>query len=104
MVQEVKKHKLLKTCFYCESVFSTSRSAQGDHMPIPRRYEGDLTVPCCKTCHEAKDNINLENWSNEMWMNVIADFPKLSRDTRLFLAKAMAVCQDALHDLDRRAA
>jgi hypothetical protein len=71
-------------------------------MPVPRRNGGTDTVPCCKTCHEAKDNIPLRDWPVEMWANIFNDFPKLSRDTRLFLGKTIACFTDACSDLERK--
>lgn len=38
----------------------------------------------------------LQDWNVEMYGKVIADFPALSRETRIFLAKAINIVQDAL--------
>jgi hypothetical protein len=89
-----RDNKKLETCYYCETVFTTLRSAMGDHFPVPRRNGGLDVVPCCKTCHEAKDSISLYQWNNEMLLDVVRDFPKLSKNTRLFLAKWLSCVTD----------
>jgi 5-methylcytosine-specific restriction endonuclease McrA len=94
-----RSHLKLKTCFYCNTVFSISQSAIGDHFPLPKRNGGTNTVPCCKTCHDAKDNLSLYQWNNEMISAVIKDFPRLSTHTRIFLAKAIAVLSDYQNDI-----
>ena len=38
----------------------------------------------------------MDDWNSKMIAKVMADFPKLSRETRLFLAKAVTLFQDAL--------
>lgn len=86
-----KKDNILRECFYCGITFSTARSAEGDHFPTPKRFGGLSTVPACRTCHEAKDNIGLKNWSIEMWNEVLADFPKMSVATRLFIGKVVSL-------------
>lgn len=97
----MSKNRKLETCFYCDCVFSTSHSAWGDHFPVPRRNGGIETVPCCKTCHDAKDNISLENWTVQMMVDVINDFPKMSRSTRLFLGRVASVVSD-INELNRQ--
>jgi hypothetical protein len=89
-----RKGNKLQTCFYCDTVFVTSPSAMGDHFPVPRRNSGIETVPCCVTCHNAKDNLRILDWSGNMIASVIADFPKLSAHTRIFLAKTLAIISD----------
>ena len=88
-------HRRHLTCWYCDCTYSISKSAVGDHFPIPKRHGGLDTVPCCQQCHSLKDRIKLEDWSNAMIFKVVADFPKLSRETRIFLAKSIALFQDA---------
>jgi len=89
-----RKGNELQTCIYCETVFTTSPSAVGDHFPVPARNGGTVTVPCCSTCHNAKDNLNIADWGPEMMSSVIADFPKLSPHTRIFLARTLALITD----------
>lgn len=84
-----------KTCFYCDAIFTISSSAPGDHFPVPKRLGGTATVPCCRECHSLKDRIGLGDWSWPMIAKVLNDFPKLSRETRIFLAKTMCILQDA---------
>jgi hypothetical protein len=97
-----KRDNKLETCFYCNTTFSTSRSAVGDHFPLPKRHGGTETVPCCKTCHDAKDNLSIYEWSNEMVCSVINDFPKLSAHTRIFLAKTIAALSDYQSDMQQQ--
>jgi len=91
----MSNHRVHRTCVYCDSVYSVSRSAVGDHFPIPKRLGGLDTVDCCQQCHSLKDRIKLEDWNTAMISKVSADFPKLSRETRIFLAKAITLFQDA---------
>lgn len=90
------------TCFYCDAVFAVSPSAVGDHFPIPQRHGGTESVPCCRECHSLKDRLSLNDWNGPMIAKVIGDFPRLSRETRIFLAKAMCAVQDALADQGSR--
>jgi hypothetical protein len=39
--------------------------------------------------------MQLDDWNWAMVGRIIADFPNLSRETRIFLAKAIVVIQDA---------
>lgn len=89
------KHRIHETCFYCDATFSISCSAVGDHFPVPKRHGGNETVPCCKECHSLKDRIKLDDWNSIMLGKIAADFPKFNRETRIFLAKAIALFQDA---------
>ena len=93
-------HRVHRDCYYCGCVFVTSRTAQGDHFPVPRRNGGTDVVPCCSECHKLKDTIPLSRWSVEMFGKVIADYPKMSRETRLFLGKCMALFTDAVADAE----
>ena len=74
-------------CFYCGAL--VSGNGEGDHFPIPKNAGGTETVPCCESCHDMKDRFSLEAWPVEWIGKVIADFPNLSRETRLFLAKCL---------------
>ena len=77
------------TCYYCDALVSAGGG--GDHFPVPDNCGGVVTVACCLSCHDMKDRFNLDRWP-EPWINkVIADFPKLSRETKIFLAKTMAL-------------
>lgn len=84
-----------QVCFYCDAIYAASASSIGDHFPVSRRHGGIAAVPCCRECHSLKDRIKLDDWTGVMITKVINDFPKLSRETRIFLAKAMALFQDA---------
>lgn len=96
----MNKHRHLQTCFYCDVVFSTARSAEGDHFPVPRRHGGKQTVPCCRACHELKDNLSMNDWSLQMVAEVVKDVPRFNRFTRIFLAKAMMMYLDISADLE----
>ena len=78
-------------CFYCGALVKSSKSAQGDHFPIPHACGGSVCVPCCKSCHDMKDSFRLENWPVEWFSHVLMDFPKMSRETRIFFAKLAAM-------------
>jgi hypothetical protein len=88
------KHLEKRVCFYCDAVYVVSGSSLGDHFPIPKRYGGEITVPCCRECHSLKDRISIGEWNLQMAQKVISDFPKLSRESRIFLAKLMNVVLD----------
>jgi hypothetical protein len=79
-------------CFYCG--MPTPAKSMGDHMPIPRRNGGTMTVPACISCHQLKDSFSLAEWSPEMACAVIRDMPLVGRETRIFLAKMLAVASD----------
>ena len=88
-----------KICFYCDCVFSASASSFGDHFPVPKRNGGIDCVPCCQSCHDLKDRTNIEDWNGIMLQKVTSDMPKLSRETRLFLAKAVMMFSDCQSQL-----
>ena len=74
-------------CFYCGACISGN--GKGDHFPLPKNCGGTVTVPCCLSCHDMKDRFSVGQWPTEWLSAVIADMPKMSRETRLFLAKAI---------------
>jgi hypothetical protein len=73
-----------------------SGNGKGDHFPLPLRNGGDVTVPCCVSCHDMKDRYPLNVWPLEWILKVVQDFPNLSRETKIFLAKAMFLYSDGL--------
>lgn len=79
---------LHKQCFYCGALIT--RNGKGDHFPVPSRAGGTATVPCCESCHDMKDRFNINDWPQDWIDKVTADFPLLSRETKLFLAKVIA--------------
>lgn len=85
----------MKICFYCGCCVA-ERYGRGDHFPIPARCGGSDTVDCCVSCHDMKDRFPLDRWPEEWMATVIADFPKLSRETKIFLAKVAGIHADAL--------
>ena len=78
-----------KVCFYCGAL--VGGNGAGDHFPLPKSCGGDLTVPCCLSCHDMKDRFILSDWPVEWVEKVVGDFPKLSRETKIFLAKVLRV-------------
>jgi hypothetical protein len=91
----MSKHLEHRNCFYCDAIYVTSKSSIGDHFPVPQRLGGTATVPCCRECHSLKDRISLGSWNNAMLSKVFLDWPKMSRETRLFLAKCAVAIQEA---------
>lgn len=79
-------------CFYCGAL--VSGSGIGDHFPLPKRHGGEATVPCCVSCHDMKDRFPLDPWPVEWISKICSDFPALSRETRIFLAKSMSLYSD----------
>lgn len=80
-------------CFYCSGRVRTT--GVGDHFPLPKRHGGTLTVPCCESCHDMKDRFPLDRWPLEWIGIVIEQWPVLRRETRIFLAKSIALYSDA---------
>ena len=85
-----REHKI---CWYCNALVA-ERHGQGDHFPTPERNGGVECVPCCTSCHDMKDRFPLGKWPMEWVEKVMADFPKVSRETRIFLAKVFALVSD----------
>ena len=90
-----------KYCFYCEAIV-TRKTGVGDHFPIPQRHGGKETVDCCESCHDMKDRIALENWPVNWTASIIRDFPQMSRETRLFMAKSIQLTMDAMNQSKAR--
>ena len=83
-------------CFYCDGLVRRSSKLSGDHFPIPKRHGGTIIVPCCQSCHDMKDRFDIYQWPAEWLPVIINDFPNLNRETRIFLAKALALVTDTL--------
>ncbi len=83
----------MKTCFYCGAL--VTKDCEDDHFPLPYNVGGTETVPCCKSCHSMKDRYPLGDWPIEWVSKMLEDFPKLSRETRIFLAKALRLFAEA---------
>ncbi len=98
----------IKYCFYCDACIEEGLEER-DHFPIPKSAGGTNTVDCCFICHSMKDRFNIDNWSPSWVLKVQMDFPKFSRETRIFLAKTIktlyqqkeAICQKSKHSLPR---
>jgi len=83
-------------CFYCGATIANAKGRlEMDHFPIPKEAGGQEVVACCVGCHDMKDRISLAEWSSEAIASVTADFPKLSRFTRIFLARALRIAFSA---------
>lgn len=78
-------------CFYCDGLVARRSQSLGDHFPIPKRFGGDVIVPCCESCHDMKDRFRLEDWPVEWVSRAISEFPKLSREARIFFAKIIVM-------------
>lgn len=91
-----------RTCFYCGA--NVSKGNVGDHTPIPKRNGGTMTVTCCQSCHDMKDRYPLGEWPVEWIAVVIADYEKMSRETKIFLAKAVAAFSDVTKRINERKA
>ncbi len=85
-----------KICFYCGAL--VSGSGKGDHFPIPEECGGIECVPCCISCHDMKDRFPLEKWPIGWMSKIIEDFPKLNRETKIFLAKAIRIFSIAMKE------
>ena len=79
-----------KSCYYCNALISAYH-VEEDHFPIPEKMGGIDTVPCCISCHDMKDRFRLEYWPKEWIDKVVEDFPKLNRETKIFLAKSIRI-------------
>jgi hypothetical protein len=83
-----------RNCFYCGAILNRQSAGAGDHFPIPVRHGGTSVVPCCETCHDMKDRFLIDDWPLDWFMPFIEDYPKLSRQSRLLLAKILTMAQD----------
>ena len=89
----MKSKRPLKQCFYCGALLRTRHEL--DHFPIPYNVGGTEVVPCCQSCHDMKDRFKFENWPHEWTNRIIADYPLLSRETKLFLAVSIRLFAEA---------
>lgn len=90
-----KHRKCGAECAYCGALVRAD-SREMDHMPIPHRHGGEDVVPCCMSCHDMKDRFRLEHWP-VAWKAIVAkEFPLLSRETKLWLAKTLTIMADAI--------
>ncbi len=80
----------LTACFYCQALVARN-NLEMDHFPIPESAGGQVTVPACRGCHDMKDRFNIEDWPAGWLAKVMLDFPRLSRETKIFLAKALGM-------------
>jgi len=85
------------TCFYCDATLQAEgikQSYEKDHFPIPDRLGGKDLVYSCVQCHNMKDRFKVGSWSVEWVGRIIQDFPNLSRESRIFLAKTIDAMMD----------
>ncbi len=78
------------TCFYCDVPIPRSR-LEMDHMPVPDRCGGDSLVPACIVCHDLKDRVSLLHLPVEFLEDFMRDFSRLSRNSRIIMAKLYAI-------------
>lgn len=76
-------------CFYCDTLLSAGQ-LETDHFPIPEACGGIATVRCCVACHDMKDRFAVTSWPAEWIEQILGDFPRMRRPTRIFLARCMA--------------
>lgn len=109
-------------CFYCERTLDIH---QHDHYPVPRRAGGTRVVAACLLCHELKDRIPLAYWDSaalgaamreligsrleslrdflpetafeRCYLDIEADWNKLSPVARLVSAKMRSILEDHLY-------
>ncbi len=86
-----------KECWYCGALISNT-GGQGDHFPVPKRHVGLNVIPCCLVCHDMKDRFVFDNWPLSWWEPIIKDFPKLSRETKIMIAKVISVGMDQIKE------
>lgn len=77
-------------CWYCRK--DVVRIEQ-DHMPIPKRHEGELTVAACIECHHIKDRMNYEDWPLLFKANLLSHMMK-TREGRIYLGWIIATLID----------
>lgn len=82
-----------KVCFYCRAPLLNG-SYQNDHFPIPDRNGGKITVPACLPCHDMKDRMRFDEWPEDLVLSVLDGLQDLNRETRIFLAKVLAMASD----------
>jgi hypothetical protein len=83
-----------KFCFYCGCTL-VAGNKQDDHFPTPDRHGGTATVASCNSCHDMKDRIDVGDWNPEWFGIVMDDLQNAKKETRVFLAKAIAIMLDA---------
>lgn len=88
-----------RNCFYCGAIV-WSRQSMGDHFPTPFAVGGSTVVPACESCHHMKDNFSFKLWPSSWVSKVVADFPLLSRETKIFLAKAIRIIAEHYCEYD----
>lgn len=92
-----RKNAEYEYCFYCSvAIVARKHDQLGDHFPIPKRFGGKETVPCCEPCHDMKDRLNLDTWPVEWVSKIIQDFPQMSRETKIFIGKMFFVLTDQI--------
>lgn len=79
-----------ETCFYCGALVAKN-DREYDHFPVPREAGGVDVVCSCRTCHSMKDRFTLDSWPAEWISAIVAQFPSLNRETKLYIAKMLSV-------------
>lgn len=91
----MKKKRSNLRCYFCDALIAGSNEV--DHFPIAERHGGKLTVPICLSCHDMKDRFCLKDWPDSWRDTFIKEFPKLSRETKLYLAKSINIINEILN-------
>jgi hypothetical protein len=85
-------------CYYCGGLYCHSSGAVGDHFPEPRCTGGTETVPCCNACHDMKDRIPFTEWRSGALTEIMNDWHKFGRYTRIFLASYVCLTSGVTGD------
>lgn len=84
----------MQTCFYC-GVRVTAETRELDHFPVPAHLGGENVVPACRPCHDAKDRFRLSSLSETMLAEIVSDFPRLNRATKILLARVIRLALES---------
>jgi hypothetical protein len=64
-------------CVYCDAMLATRH--EHDHMPVPKRARGEVSVPVCLNCHDLKDRSDVRDWDADRFQAELASAPPLAR-------------------------
>ncbi len=82
-----------QTCSYCGVVIPSARLDM-DHFPIPGRCGGTTTARACIVCDDLTDPLAMRHMPIKVMAAVMEDFQKLSRYSRICIAKVLVMGAD----------
>jgi hypothetical protein len=83
------KRKEKPLCYICQLPAAT---VEYDHFPVPESQGGTNVLPCCLSCHDAKDRAKLEDWDPSVAFRALSGlWEKAERNERLVLAKLISL-------------